>query len=276
MLVNPFEVFSKANHSNRAILAFNVVNLETLQGVVAACETSDQPVIIQVTQGALNYAGYDYLVPMLKHVLTVSSHPFILHLDHCQDLALLQKAIADGFNSVMFDGSLLPLKENITQSQQAALIAKKNNVFLELEIGTIGGKEDNIVADKIVLHDVDTIVEFAQATKPDSLAIAFGTSHGIYKFEAELDFNLVKAVKAALKLPLVMHGTSGLSDQLILEAVASGINKVNVATDLLKVFSAEVEKYFQAHPQAWDLRKINQAGIEAVKSKVSSYLNLLK
>ncbi|MDQ0513862.1 fructose-bisphosphate aldolase class II [Mycoplasmoides fastidiosum] len=275
-IIHPDKWFQTALKNRQAIPAFNILNLETLKGVVQVAERLNQPVIIQISQGSLKWAGYDYLIPMVKNVLEKSSASFVLHLDHCLDLELLEKAVNDGFSSVMFDGSHFSYEENVRLSQLAKKITSSKNVFLELEIGKIGGKEDDLVADESDQLELSTILDFYQKTQPDSLAIAFGTSHGIYKKAASLNYELIKQTRANLPIPLVMHGTSGIAYDEILQCVASGINKVNIATDLLVVYQKAVRDHLLAHPDTHDVRITNNLGIDAIKVKVESYFNLFK
>lgn len=267
-------LIKKAHKQNYAIAGFNVLNLETLKGVVLAGELTQIPIVIQISQSAIKWAGYEYLIPMVKAVLKKSSGKFILHLDHCDNLKLFKKAIVDGFGSVMFDGSHFSFEQNVKLSQKAKQIALVNNVCLELEIGKVGGKENDQIDNFNSTLDINDIKKFYDQTKPDMLAIAFGTAHGIYQKAVSLDFKLVKATKKLLQIPLVMHGTSGIEYNDIIKSVKSGINKVNIATDLLVVFNQATRKYLKNNPTAYDVRKINALGIEAIKNKAIEYLLL--
>ncbi|WP_341513445.1 class II fructose-bisphosphate aldolase [Mesomycoplasma ovipneumoniae] len=273
-LIDPRSVFLKLNAENKAIFAFNVLNLETLLAVIKAGEISQKPLIIQLSQGAIKYSRIEILAPMILSAIQNSSGEFIFHLDHCGDLNLFEKYLEFGFNSAMFDGSIFPINENIEKSLKAKSIADKKNVFLELEIGQIGGKEIGHQENTEQIFEIDSVKKFYQKTEPDLLAIAFGTAHGIYKKKANLDWDLVKNFKKDYKIPLVMHGTSGLSLEEIKKAINFGINKINVGTDLLVSYSNEVEKYFQENPKSYDIRKINQKGIEKMIQKVLFYLEL--
>ncbi|MHA0298192.1 class II fructose-bisphosphate aldolase [Mesomycoplasma ovipneumoniae] len=273
-LIDPRSVFLKLNAENKAIFAFNVLNLETLLAVIKAGEISQKPLIIQLSQGAIKYSRIEILAPMILSAIQNSSGKFIFHLDHCDDLNLFEKYLEFGFNSAMFDGSNFPINENIEKSLKAKSIADKKNVFLELEIGQIGGKEIGHQENTEQIFEIDSVKKFYQKTEPDLLAIAFGTAHGIYKKKANLDWDLVKNFKKDYKIPLVMHGTSGLSLEEIKKAINFGINKINVGTDLLVSYSNEVEKYFQENPKSYDIRKINQKGIEKMIQKVLFYLEL--
>lgn len=275
-LVDPKKVFTKLNDNNHAIGAFNVINLETLRGVIQAAEQAKKAVIVQITPASLNWANYDYLVPMVINAAKKSSAEIIVHLDHCQDLQMFEKALKDGFNSAMFDGSHLPFDENVRMSLEAKKIAQKYGVFLELEIGKIGGKEDENVKSNVEIYGLDIVEKFYQLTMPDSLAVAFGTSHGVYKEKAKLDYVLLNNIKKKLQIPLVMHGTSGLSNADISQSIENGINKVNIATELMHVYNLAIKKYFAENPSVLDMRKTNLAGINAIQSRVADYLKLFK
>lgn len=275
-LADPKKVFAELNSNNQAIGAFNVINLETLRGVIQAAEQSEMPVIVQITPASLNWANYDYLVPMVLNAAKKSGAEIIVHLDHCQDLQMFERALKDGFNSAMFDGSHLPFEENVRMSLEAKKIAQKYGAFLELEIGKIGGKEDENVKSNVEIYGVDVVEKFYKLTTPDSLAVAFGTSHGVYKEKAKLDFLLLSNIKKKLKIPLVMHGTSGLSNNEISESIKNGINKVNIATELMHVYNLAVKQFFAENPSVLDMRKTNLAGINAIQTRVADYLKLFK
>lgn len=275
-LIHPKKLFDLAKKNNTAIGAFNVLNLETLKGVIQAAEETKIPLIIQITPGALKWAEYEYLVPMVKSAINNSSAEIVLHLDHCQDIELLNKAANDGFTSIMFDGSHFSFDENVRLSKIAKSICEPKNIFLELEIGKIGGKEDDLVADKVEVFDINTIINFYNLTKPDTLAIAFGTSHGIYKKSTELDYQLINNANQNLDIPLVMHGTSGISYKNIKKCITNGITKINIATDLLIVYNQAIFEYLQNDPKSYDIRKINTSGITAIKNKVIEYLKLFQ
>ncbi|VEU59833.1 class II fructose-bisphosphate aldolase [Mesomycoplasma neurolyticum] len=259
---------------NKPILAFNVINLETLKAVIKAGEETKVPLIIQLTPSAIEYANYDLFIPAVKKAIQNSKAKFALHLDHCQDLKLIKKAIKDGFNSIMYDGSILPIEENIEFSNKVKKIAL--NTVLELEIGKIGGKEENVVEQNVEILDIKDIEFFYQKTKSELLAIAFGTSHGIYKKEANLNFEILKKFKK--KFPhaaLVMHGTSGLEIQDIQKSIKAGITKINIATDLLISYTEAFQNFVNKNPKIYDLRKINNYAIDKTKEKVIFYINNL-
>lgn len=273
MLVNSLSIINEAKMQKRCVGSFNVLSLEMIHGVITAAEKLNTPVILQVSGSALKWAKFEYLVPVLLTAAKMAKVKVAIHLDHCQDLELFKKAAKAGFTSLMYDGSQYDFELNVNNS----LIASKHtpkNVTLELEIGKVGGKEDDIVnatSDKLSVNEVK---RFYNLTKPDLLAVAFGTAHGVYQGEIKLDFDLIKKCSALIKAPLVMHGTSGLPKALIEKAIKAGVSKINVGTDLLIANYQAIGAYLKAHPNAYDMRKINTAGIEAIAAEVSKYLKL--
>lgn len=274
VFIDPKETFSKLNAESKPIFAFNVINLETLFAVIKAGEISKKPLIIQLSLGGIRYSRIEFLAPMIVSAIKNSPGKFIFHLDHCDDLELFEKYLELGFNSAMFDGSKFDVAKNIEKSLKAKELAKEKNIFLELEIGQIGGKEIGHQAENQQILDLEIIKDFYKKTQPDLLAIAFGTAHGIYKKKANLNWELIQNFKKAYRIPLVMHGTSGLSIQEIQKAISCGINKINIFTDLLVSFSEQVKLYFQENPNAFDIRKINEKGIEKMTEKILSYLKI--
>ena len=272
-LINSKQILLKAKKNQKAIGAFNVLSLEMIQGVIDAAEEMNTPIILQISSGALRWARFEYIVPMAISAAQNSSVDVALHLDHAQDVELIKKAINSGFSSVMYDGSHFDLKQNIEES----LFVKKlcnDNVQLEIEIGKVGGKEDDLVSDSNDIVTVEDAVDFYNKTLPDSLAIAFGTAHGKYKGEINLNFDIIKEASKIISAPLVMHGSSGIDFEDIKSAIKAGITKVNVGTDLLIVYNNAIREYLNKNLEDYDIRKINTAGIKAIKNKAIEYIKL--
>jgi fructose-bisphosphate aldolase class II len=279
-------VLAKANKGNYAVGAFNINNLEILQAVMAAAVEMKSPVIVQTTEGAVEYAGMDYLKAMTDVAAKVKV-PVVFHLDHGKDLKIVKAAIDAGYASVMYDGSALPEKENIANTRKVVAWAKKKGVSVEAEIGAIAGIEDFVSVEEKDAHltNPEKALEFAKKTGCDALAIAIGTSHGAFKFKGDtkLDFDRLKKIKSLTKMPLVLHGASGISpelvertktqcsilgdcarlenahgvsDEAIRKAVALGINKINVDSDLRIAFTAAVRETIITDKKAFDPRKI--------------------
>lgn len=279
MLATLKQVLAKADKERYAVGAFNINNLEILQAIVRAAVKLKSPVILQTTEGAIAYAGMKYLRCMVSQAAQEHTIPIVFHLDHGRDLAIIRQAIAGGYTSVMIDGSHLPFEENVAVTKKVVGWARAKGVSVEGELGTIGGVEEKVEARKIILTDPEAAQEFVERTGVDALAVAIGTSHGAYKFAgtATLDIARLKAIKRAVKIPLVLHGASGVPDWVvktaeqygarlgkpegvpddqIREAVRNGIRKVNTDTDLRLAFDAGVREVLATAPEDFDPRHI--------------------
>ncbi|MBU0460362.1 MAG: class II fructose-1,6-bisphosphate aldolase [Nanoarchaeota archaeon] len=279
MLANTKTILEKAARKNYAVGHFNINNMEILQGVVQAANNLKAPIIVATSEGAIKYAGMNFLYDLVRTASELSKVPIALHLDHGQDMNIIRQAIKIGYSSVMFDGSHYPFKKNLRLTKKVVKLAHKKNISVEAELGTIGGVEDNIKSKKIIYTDPEKAQEFVNKTGCDFLAIAIGTSHGAYKFRgpAKLNFALLKEIKQKIKVPLVLHGGSevprevvqqaekygaklsgvrGVPDQQIRMAVKYGINKINTDTDLRIAFDAAVRKIIKTKPKDFDPRHI--------------------
>ncbi len=286
MLTTLKSVLSKAHAGNYAVGAFNINNLEILQAVMQAALETRSPVIVQTSEGAVAYAGMDYLRAMVG-VAAKADVPVVFHLDHGKNLDVVKKAISGGYTSVMYDGSSLPDAENIAKTKQVVGWARWRGVSVEAELGAIAGIEDFVSVEEKDAHltNPEKALAFVKATKCDALAIAVGTQHGAFKFKGEtvLDFERISAIKTLVNMPLVLHGASGISpelvertktrcsilgdcarldgahgvsDEAISEAVRRGINKINVDSDLRIAFTAAVREALMSDTKAIDPRKI--------------------
>ncbi len=267
---------SLASHS--AIAAFNVMNFEMLKAVIEGAEKNNAPAICQISEGALKYIDFEYFVPMALAASKKAKVPIMIHLDHSHSVTLCKKAIDAGFHSVMFDGSNLSLANNIAKTKIVMAYAKAHHpaVIVEGEVGIIGGKEDDLNSGAALVAEYDDVIKYYQATKVDWLAVAFGTSHGVYKGKPILDFTLLKKVSQALKdVPLVMHGTSGIAFDEIAKTLAFQVRKVNIGTELLMIYHQSLQTFFKNNAQIFDLRKFNRCAINAVATRVDQYLSLL-
>ncbi len=296
MLVTLKHILNKANKGNYAVGAFNINNMEITQAIINAATAQKAPVILQTSEGALAYAGIDYLY-CLAHNAAKQKVPVALHLDHGRDLELIKKCIKAGWTGIMYDGSHLPFDENIKNTKKVVQWAHKKGIGVEGELGTIGGAEEKIVARQIIYTDPDAAIEFVEKTGVDALAIAIGTSHGAYKFEgsARLDLHLLKSIKEKLNMPLVLHGASGVPvwlvtqaarfgaqlgkpegvpDEQITEAVKNGINKINTDTDLRLAFDAAVRKFLAEKPEDFDPRHILSPARELIQQVVEHRIQL--
>lgn len=271
----PVDVLLKqAEEGQYAVGAFNCNNMEIVQAIVAAAEAERAPVILQASQGAIKYAGLDFIVAMARQAAEKASVPVALHLDHGTSFAQVMQCIRAGFSSVMIDGSKLPLEENIALTRQVLAVARAVGVSVEAELGKIGGTEDDIsVADwEAMLTDPEEARYFVEQTGVDSLAIAIGTAHGRYKGEPRLDFDRLARVRSLVRVPIVLHGSSGVPDEAIRRAISLGVRKVNIDTNIREAFVAAARRVIDAHPDEIDPRKIlgpaREAATEIIREKI--------
>ena len=302
-LVTSKEMFAKALKSDYAVGAFNVNNMEIIQGIVDAVKEENAPVILQVSAGARKYARPAYLMKLVEAAVIDTGLDICLHLDHGEDFEICKKCVDDGFTSVMIDGSKHPYEENIALTKQVVEYAHAHGVVVEAELGKLAGVEDNVKVDarSATFTDPDEAAEFVQRTGVDSLAIAIGTSHGAYKFKGEpyLDFERLKTIHNLIPdTPLVLHGAStvlpefvarcneyggnipgaqGVPEDMIRESTKWGICKVNIDTDLRLAMTAEVRKFLVENPAEFDPRKYlspARAAIQGmVQHKIKNVLN---
>jgi len=257
-LVSLREVLEPAEKGGYAVGAFNANNMEIVQAIIEAAEEERSPVILQASQGAIKYAGLGYIVAMVKAAAQESSVPVVLHLDHGTDFEQVMRCIRYGFSSVMYDGSKLPLEENIAMTQKVIDVARAVGVSVEAELGKIGGTEDDITVEEreALFTDPLEAQRFVQETGIDALAIAIGTAHGPYKGEPRLDFPRLKRIKELTGARLVLHGASGVPDEAIRKAIELGINKINIDTDIRQAFTAGLKDFIKNNPDNIDPRKM--------------------
>ena len=294
-LVNTKEMFKAAYEGGYAIGAFNVNNMEIIQGIVEAGKNLNAPLILQVSAGARKYAKPAYLTKLVEAAILDTGLDIALHLDHGEDFDICKKCVDDGFTSVMIDGSKHSFEENIKLTKQVVEYAHAHGVVVEAELGKLAGVEDNIKVDarSATFTDPDEAAEFVERTGVDSLAISIGTSHGAYKFKGEpyLDYERLQKIHRLIPdTPLVLHGAStvlkefvdkcnqyggnipgaqGVPEEMIREATKYGICKVNIDTDLRLALTAEVRKYLLENPAEFDPRKYLGPGRDAIKAMVS-------
>ena len=295
-LVTTKSMFEKAMKEGYAIGAFNVNNMEIIQGIVDAAAEANSPVILQVSSSAIKYARINYLMKMVQ--AAVEEHPNIpiaIHLDHGPDFETAKMCIDNGFTSVMIDGSKYDFEENVALTKKVVDYAHEHGVTVEAELGKLSGIEDdvNVAASDAMYTDPAQAEEFVKRTGCDSLAIAIGTSHGAYKFkgEAKLRFDILKEVKKRIpNTPIVLHGAStvipelvnmcnefggdipgakGVPDEILHEASISGVSKINVDTDLRLAMTAGIRKTFVENPNVFDPRKYLGEARELIKETVN-------
>ena len=296
-LVTTKEMFKKAYDGGYAIGAFNVNNMEIVQGITAAANELRAPLILQVSNGARAYASHTYLMKLVEAAVIETGLPIALHLDHGDSFELCKSCIDGGFTSVMIDASSKPFEENIAITKQVVEYAHDHGVVVEAELGTLAGIEDEV---KVAHGDAsytrpEEVQEFVERTGCDSLAIAIGTSHGAYKFKPgtkpQLRFDVLEAVEKNLPgFPIVLHGSSSVPQQFVDEinkyggnmpgaigvpedqlrqAAKSAVCKINIDSDLRLAMTATIRKYFAEHPADFDPRQYLKPAREAIKQMVA-------
>ena len=293
-LVTTKDMFEKSMKEHFAIGAFNVNNMEIIQGIVDAAAEENSPVILQASSSAIKYARIGFLRKMIEAALEENDIPIALHLDHGPDFETCKMCIDHGFSSVMIDGSKYDFEENVALTKKVVEYAHNRGVVGEAELGKLAGIEDevNVAASDAMFTDPDQAKEFVERTGCDSLAIAIGTSHGAYKFkgEAKLRFDILEKVKEKLpNTPIVLHGAStvipelvelcnkyganipgakGVPDEMLHEASLRGVSKINVDTDLRLAMTGAIRKALIENPEVFDPRKYMQPARELIKETV--------
>ena len=271
MIVSTREMLNKAQREGYAVPAFNIHNLETLQVVVETAAELKSPVILAGTPSTISYAGGEFIVSMAEVAAKKYDIPIAIHLDHFEVIDEIKHFIDLGFKSAMIDASHESFEDNIAIVKKVVEYAHKYDSTVEAELGRLGGQEDDLIVDEkdTKYTNPQQAKEYVERTGIDSLAVAIGTAHGLYKGEAKIDFDRLKEIRDLVDVPLVLHGASDIPDELVKKAISLGICKVNVATDLKIPFSDEVKKYFKENPDANDPRKYMTPGKEAMKKVVA-------
>lgn len=273
-LVSVAELLQKAQKEHYAVGAFNCNNMEIVQAIVAAAEAERAPVIIQASQGAIKYAGIEFIAGMTCIAAEKATVPVALHLDHGTSFAQVMQCVRNSFTSVMIDGSKLPLEENIALTNKVIEAVRPLGVSVEAELGKIGGTEDDITVSEreALFTDPYEAERFVQETQVDALAIAIGTAHGQYKGVPKLDFDRLKEIRKRVEAPIVLHGSSGVPDEAIREAIKLGVCKVNIDTNIREAFVAAARTVMEKNPNEIDPRKMlgpaREATIEIIREKI--------
>lgn len=296
-LVTTTEMFKKAYDGGYAIGAFNVNNMEIVQGITRAASALNSPVILQTSAGARKYAGHDYLVKLVDAALMETDIPIALHLDHGPDFETCKSCIDGGFSSVMIDASGKPFEENIAITKKVVEYAHAHGVVVEAELGTLAGVEDDVKvhADDAAYTSPDEVEEFVSRTGVDSLAIAIGTSHGAFKFKPgqkpQLRFDILEEItKRIPEFPIVLHGASsvptqfvqeinkyggkmedaiGIPEEMLRQAARSAVCKINIDSDIRMAMTAAIRKYMAENPSEFDPRKYLTPARDAVQNMVA-------
>ena len=274
-LVSSLELIQKAKEQKKAIPAFNIHNLETIQAVVEGAVELNSPVIIATTPGTLRHAGIENIAAIVKSLAEINNIPIALHMDHCPSYDTIVSCIRNGYTSVMIDGAHHDYDANVALVKSVVQMAHAVGVQVEGEIGKIGGVEDDLF-----VNDTDaafTIPEeakrFAKDTGIDTIAVAIGTAHGMYKGEPKLDFERIQTIGGLVEIPLVLHGASGVPDASVRRAIDLGMAKVNIATELKNPMAAAIRASL-SNPDENDPRNYMGAARDAVKEVVKRKIRL--
>lgn len=269
-IISTEQMLLDAQKRKYAVPAFNIHNLETMQVVVETANELRSPVILAATPSTIEYAGADYLLAIGNVAASRYNIPISLHLDHSEDYDYIKMCIDLGYKSVMIDASHEPFEENIRKVKRVVDYAHQRGVTVEAELGRLVGQEDNIAVSQkdAMMTDPDLAKIFVERTGIDSLAVAIGTAHGLYKSEPKLDFKRLQEIRNKVKVPLVLHGASGVPSKSVRESIKLGICKVNIATELKIPFANAIKEYFLLNPNANDPRKYLTPGKDAMKQVV--------
>ncbi|WP_426302715.1 class II fructose-bisphosphate aldolase [Arthrobacter sp. R-11] len=272
-LVNTRELMEAAATAGIGQGAFNIIHLETAEGLVAGAEAAGVPLILQISENCAKFHGG--LEPLARGALAIArdaSVPVALHLDHAESEELALQAVDLGFGSVMYDGAHLPYAENVEATRRVVAYAHERGVHVEAELGKVGGKDGAHAPG--VRTDPGEARDFVAATGVDALAVAVGSSHAMTERSARLDLELIARLKDAVQLPLVLHGSSGVADETLVAAIRAGMTKINVSTHLNGFFTRAVREYLDANPSVVDSRKYIAAGRDALVVETARLLTL--
>ena len=273
-MINSKELLLHAQKNGYAVPAFNCHNLETIQVIVETANELRSPVIIAGTPGTFDYAGRDYIQSIVETAAKKYNIPIVLHLDHHTKIEDIEASLKLGTKSVMIDASHHSYDENIAIVKKVVELAHKFDATVEAELGILGGQEDDLVVNEkdSKYTNPQQAVDFVKKTGIDSLAVAIGTAHGLYKEDPKLDFERLKEIRSLVTIPLVLHGASGVPEEAVKKAISLGITKVNIATELKIPFSHKLREYLVTHPEENDPRKYmkdaKKAMAEVVKEKI--------
>lgn len=265
MVVSSARLMKRAAKENYAIPAFNIDNLESAMAVSEIMHEMRTPVIVQTIPRTLNYGGIAIYPAMMRELMADCPVDYALHLDHGSSLSLAKKCVAGGFSSVMFDGSAMPFEDNIKFTKEVTDFALPMDVSVEGELGTIGGKEEGDTELESSYTKVSEAEEFVRRTNVSTLAIGVGTAHGVYKGTPHINIERIKEIHSAIETPLVLHGASGLSDEVLKDCIAAGITKINFATELRQAYTNGIKAEFAKDPEAYDPKLYMRGAIDCIK-----------
>ena len=273
-LVTSKQMLLDARSGGYAVGAFNAENMEMLKAIIAAAEELKAPVMIQTTGSTIKYGNSATYAAICKAEAEKASVPVCMHLDHGNSYELAVHCIADGYTSIMIDGSHESFEDNIALTKKVVDYAHTKDIPVEAELGKVGGKEDDVVADGDIYTDVNDAVAFVERTGVDSLAIAIGTAHGFYKGTPVLDKERLSEIAKVVSIPLVLHGASGIADAEVADCVSRGISKVNFATELRKAFTDACRKLAKEDENVFDPKAFGKVGMAAVTKLVENRMRV--
>ncbi len=275
-LENMKAILSKAAAGKYAVGAFNVLDYNSARAVVQAAEELQAPVIIQTSAKTVTFWGSRTLMGWMRELAGSTSVPVAVHLDHCKDLALIKECIEAGWTSVMIDASARPFEENLSLSRQVVEMARPRDVTVEAELGAIVGVEDDIHVKEQDSHLADPAqaTEFCAKVRPDCFAPAIGTAHGIYKGEPKIAYHILEKVAVSTRVPIALHGGTGLSDEVFRRCIALGCAKVNISTQIKYAFIDGFIAYHNAHNTQYDPLKVIKAQFDEMKKGIAANIQL--
>lgn len=278
MLVTSKELLLDAQKNGYAVGAFNTNNLEITQAIIQAAEVKKAPVLVQISAGALKYAGPDFLPMIVAKAAALASVPVAIHLDHGPDFKTVMVALRQGFTSIMRDASKLPYDENVAEVRKVVEACHALGIPVEAEIGKIGGAEEHVVVSdrEATMSDPDECERFVEDGGFDFLAVAIGNAHGFYKGVPELDFARLEKIRSKVSVPLVLHGASGIPDDQITMAVERGICKINIDTEIRNAMIRAIQAYMAENPDQIDPRKVFKPAIAAMQAVVEGKIEIFK
>lgn len=275
-LENMKNMLTKAMDGKYAVGAFNILDYSSTKAVVQAAKEANSPVIIQTSAKTVIFWGAAAIMSWVKELTKLAAVPIALHLDHCKDLNLIRECIESGWTSVMIDASSKPFEENMSLSRQVVEMARPKNVTVEAELGAIVGVEDDIHVRHQDAHlaDLEQAVEFCSQIKPDCFAPAIGTAHGVYKGEPKIAYDRLEEIAARTKIPIALHGGTGLTEEVFKMCISLGCAKVNISTQLKYAFIDGFVAYHNAHGNEYDPLKVIDAQSEEIKKAVVENMKL--
>lgn len=273
--VNTKEMLLKARKEKYVVGAFNMVDYTTMSAVVSAAVKKQSPIIIQTSQKTVLQMGYKILPAMIRSLAEETGVPVSMILDHGTDIEVIENCIKFGWSSVMVDASAKPFEENIKLTKMIADIAHEKNVTVEGELGHIGGIEEhiNVSEDKVMLTDPEKAVEFQERTGVDSLAVAIGTKHGLYKGTVSLDFERLAKIMKITDFPIIIHGCSDLPEDDFKKIISFGPSKMNISTEIKHVFLNSMKKYLDKNNEEYEPIKAFKLVFDQTEKLVSSYID---